>query len=414
MRTVEEWMNVKMLFNQGCSMREIARRTGYSRNTVAKLLSQAAPTPFHTPPRTSKLDPFKPYLEERFAAVPLSAVRLLEEIRPMGYAGSLCTLRRFLAPLRAQRRAQAKATVRFETPPGHQAQVDWAYGGAFPDAAGQPVKIYLFVMVLGFSRMLYVEFTTSMDLEHLLHCHREAFAFFGGWPQELLYDNMAQVMLPGRREWNPLFLDFATYYGIVPRTCRVRRPRTKGKVERMVEYVRDSFLLGRSFADLPDLNAQGRHWLTHTANVRLHATTGQRPIDLLATEGLTPHADLAPYRFVRKSVHTVSAESYVHLDRSRYSVHPDHVGRTVLVEEGEQRVIVRVGDLILAEHARAPQPGSCMVHPDHVAALWKLCLAPGKEPPPSGPGWQVTFTEGVAQTPLAAYEESVARAEGVG
>src|SRR5947209_13926183 len=121
MLTTEEWMDVKMLFKEGCSMREIARRTGYSRNTVAKLLGQAAPAPFQAPPRTSKLDAFKPYREQPLQAYPLSAVRLLDEIRPMGYAGSLCTLRRFLAPLRARRRAQVKATVRFETPPGHQA-----------------------------------------------------------------------------------------------------------------------------------------------------------------------------------------------------------------------------------------------------------------------------------------------------
>src|SRR5205814_3487207 len=123
----------------------------------------------------------------------LSSTRLLEEIRPMGYVGSVDVLRRFLKALRAEGRAQAKATVRFETPPGHQAQVDWAYCGSFPDSRGEPVKIYAFVMVLGFSRMLYVEFTTAMDLSTLLACHQQAFEFFGGWPRELLYDNMAQV-----------------------------------------------------------------------------------------------------------------------------------------------------------------------------------------------------------------------------
>jgi transposase len=323
MLKVEEWMDVKMLANQGHSARAIARMTGYSRNTVAKLLRQAAPEPFQRPPRPSKLDPFKPYLRQRAQECPLSAVRLLEEIRPMGFDGSLCILQRFLAPLRSPQRAQSRATVRFETPPGHQAQVDWAHCGSFPDASGQLVKIYAFVMVLGFSRMLFVPFTTSMDLPQLLACHLDAFAFFGGWTNELLYDNMAQVKLPGSREWNPLFLDFAPYDGFLPHTCRIRRPRTKGKVERMVDYLRDNFLLGRSFADLPDLNAQGRHWLTHTANMRLHSTTGQRPIDLLAAENLTPLAPVAPSRFTHKSVRTVSAEGFVHLSCSRYSVPPE-------------------------------------------------------------------------------------------
>jgi transposase len=153
MLTVEEWMDVKMLAQEGHSARAIARMTGYSRNTVAKLLQQTAPQPFQKPPRASKLDPFKPYLQRRCARYPLSAVRLLEEIRPMGFDGSLCILQRFLATLRSQQRAQAKATVRFETPPGHQAQVDWAHCGSLREPGGQHVKLYLFVMVLGFSRM---------------------------------------------------------------------------------------------------------------------------------------------------------------------------------------------------------------------------------------------------------------------
>jgi len=254
-------MDVKQLFNQGHSRRAIARLTGYSRNTVDKLLLQPAPLPFRPPPRASQLDPYKPYLRQRYQEYPLSAVRLLEEIRPMGYPDGLCVLRRFLVGLRAQRQAQNKATVRFETPPGQQAQVDWAYGGTFPDASGQPVKVYFFLMVLGFSRMLYVQFTPSMALPQLLACHQAAFAFFGGWPKELLYDNMAQVKLPGGpgAPWNPLFLDFAHHYGFIPHTCRVRRPRTKGKVERMVDYVKDNFLMGRAFASWPDLEAQGQH-----------------------------------------------------------------------------------------------------------------------------------------------------------
>jgi transposase len=408
MLTVEEWMDVQQLFNQGHSRRAIARLTGYSRNTVDKLLLQAAPQSFQSPPRASKLDPYKPYLRQRYQECPLSAVRLLEEIRPMGYPGGLCVLRRFLVGLRAQRQAQNKATVRFETPPGQQAQVDWAYGGTFPDASGQPVKVYFFLMVLGFSRMLYVQFTPSMALPQLLACHQAAFAFFGGWPKELLYDNMAQVKLPGGpgAPWNPLFLDFAHHYGFIPHTCRVRRPRTKGKVERMVDYVKDNFLMGRTFADWPDLEAQGQHWLAHTANVRIHATTGRRPIDLLAAEELPPLSQVAPYRFAPKSVRQVAADGFVHLERSTYSVPPEHVGQTVLVELGEQRVLIRAGDLIVAEHARAPHPGACMTHPEHVAAFWKLCQR--SDPPPAGrtPHWQLTFQEDVARRPLTAYEQA--------
>jgi transposase len=408
MLTGEEWMDVKQLLKEGHSRRAIARMTGHSRNTIDKLLQQAAPQPFRQPPRASQLDPYKSYLQQRYQECPLSAVRLLGEIRPMGYTGGLCILRRFLAGLRTQRRAQAKATVRFETPPGQQAQVDWAYAGTFPDAQGQPVKVYLFLMVLGFSRMLYVQFTASMALPQLLACHQGAFAFFGGWPRELLYDNMAQVKLPGgpSAAWNPLFLDFAHHYGFTPRTCRVRRPRTKGKVERMVDYVKDNFLMGRAFAGWAELEAEAQHWLTHTANVRVHATTGQRPIDLLAAEPLTPLAAVTPYRGAAKSVREVAADGYVHLERSRYSVPPEQVGQRVLVELGEQRVIIRAGDLVVADHARAPQPGSCVTDPQHAAAFWKLCLPPDPESPGRAPHWQLTLSEGVVTRPLSAYEQA--------
>ncbi len=410
MLKLEEWMDAKALLREGLSQREIARRTGFSRNTIARLADQPAPPPPPRRPRASKLDPFKPYLTERFQECPLSAVRLLEEIRPMGYDGGPAVLRRFLVTLRTAQRARATATVRFETPPGKQAQVDWAAVGTFPTPEGETVKISAFVMVLGFSRMLYVEFTTSMELPVFLACHQHAFAYFGGCPRELLYDNMAQVKLIGSPEYNPLLLDFAGHYGFTPRLCRVRRPRTKGKVERMVGYLQDNFLAGRTFADLADLNAQAQHWLAHTANVRLHATTGQRPVDLLPNEALPPFAACRPYLLTQKEVRAVSAEGYVFLDGSRYSVHPDHVGKTVLVEVGAQRVRVRAGDLILADHARAPRPGTCMADPEHVAACWKLCLprpaAAPPEPtaaPPRAPAWQLTFSDAVATTPLSTY-----------
>lgn len=404
-------MDVKLLLREGHSQREVARLTGLSRNTVARVVADPAPAPYQRAPGSSKLDPFKPYLERRFGECPLSAVRLLAEIRPMGYTGSIDLLRRFLATLRSSQRALTKATVRFETPPGQQAQVDWASCGTFPGPDGEPVKVYAFVMVLGFSRVLYVEFTTSMELPTLLACHQHAFESFGGWPRELLYDNMAQVRLTHSREWNPLFLDFAQHYGFTPKTCRVRRPRTKGKVERSIGYLKDSFLAGRTFADLADLQAQGQHWLRATANVRLHATTGCRPVDLLPAEELTPLSTAAPYRLSGKSTRKVSAEAYVHLGGARYSVAPEHVGKEVLIEAGEQQVRIRAGDLVLAEHRRAEKPGATVTHPEHAAACWKLCLPPGSTAPSEEregvpPSWKVTFTPEVAVTPLSAYADA--------
>lgn len=217
MLKLEEWMDIKSMHRQGQPIRAIARATGLSRNTVRRAVRQAAPQAFAQRPRPSRLDQYRDYARGRYAECGLSAVRLLAEIRAMGFAGSVWTLRRFLAGLRAEHRRQQRLTVRFETPPGHQAQADWASCGRVRGPDGGLVPVYAFVIVLGYSRMLYVEFTTSMRLPVLLGCHLEAFRFFGGWPREILYDNMRQVRGdPGRL--NPRMLDFARHYGFAVRT----------------------------------------------------------------------------------------------------------------------------------------------------------------------------------------------------
>jgi transposase len=403
MLRLEEWMDIKGLHKEGHSIKQIARMSGHSRNTVRKVVRQDGPGKFHQPLRASCLDPFRAYLKERFQSCGLSAVRLLEEIRPMGYGGSIQTLRRFLRSLKPEQERLRRLTVRFETPPGKQAQADWAYGGRFPDAQGRLVPVYLFTMVLGFSRMLYIEFTPSMKLPWLLRCHLNAFAYFGGWPAEILYDNMKQVKL-GPDELHPLFLDFVRHHGLVVKTHQIRRPRTKGKVERMIYYVKDNFLAGRSFTDLADLNAQGRHWLEHTANVRVHRTTGERPIDLLPKEKLTPLGVVAPYQLFEVVPRQAGFDGFVRFDRSRYSLPPEHAGQTVLVGRRDRQIVIRLGDMIVAEHEAAVKAGSTVADPKHVEALWKLSLRRATAPPPR---WQLTFDQEVATASLETYEQGL-------
>ena len=257
--------------------------------------------------------------------------------------------------------------MRFESPPGKQAQADWAYCGRFTDPDGKPYPVYAFVIVLGFSRMLYVEFTRSMHVSELIRCHKNAFAFFGGWPQEILYDNMKQVRL-NVETLQPQFADFARHYNIAIKTHRVRRPRTKGKVERMVHYVKDAFLNGLSFHGLDDLNTQARHWLAHTANVRLHATTNERPVDLWPREGLSALASVAPYPVLDLLPRKAGFDGFVRFQGSRYSLPPEHAGKPVLIGHSEHRVVIRVADMIVAEHAPATRSGSCIADPTHLIA----------------------------------------------
>ena len=256
MLSTDQFMDIALLHREGRSLREIAALTGHSRNTIRRVVREKAPSAFHPPPRPSRLDPFKDYLRGRFLAHGLSAVRLFAEVRSMGFTGSEVIVRRFIQSLRDS--AAAKLTVRFETPPGEQAQADWAEVGRFTLPGGEPVRLYAFVMVLSFSRMLYVEFTRSMRVETLIRCHQNAFAAFGGWPRQILYDNLRQVAA-GPERISPRFRDFADHHGFAVRRHRPYRPRTKGKVERMVAYVKDNFLNARVFCS-PFLIGKGAPW----------------------------------------------------------------------------------------------------------------------------------------------------------
>ena len=399
---VDHLMDIRDLARQGHSVRAIARITGLSRNTVRKVLRGEHDLERRETPRSSKLDPFKEYLRSRRAEHPLSAVRLLEEIRPMGYDGSVVTLRRFLATLDEGARREGKLTVRFETPPGRQAQADWAHAGRLVDAGGRPRPVYAFTFVLSYSRMLYVRFTTSMNLATLVDCHQRAFDYLGGWPQSILYDNMKQVRLgPGR--WNEAFLDFANHYGFMPKTHRAYRPRTKGKVERAVDYVKDGFLLGRAFADLEDFNAQALAWLAGTANVRVHATTGRRPVDLHPLEGLTPAASVPAYRYLDPVRRTASFEAMVHYRGSRYSVPPAFAGRPVEVAAAGGQIVIRAGDAVIAEHREAAQPGQCIAAREHIAELWRITHEQVARPP--RPGLLPAAAPEVQRVDLRIYEE---------
>jgi transposase len=403
MLNLDQFMNIRFLHRQGHSVRAIARLTGHSRNTVRRLL-RSPRAPIAAPRvRPSLLDPYKPYLIERWQAHRLSAVRLHPEVQAKGFPGSLKIVRRFLQTLRAEQRVDGKLTVRFETPPGEQAQCDWAEVGRYLQPDGTSIRIYAFVMILCYSRYLYIEFTRSMALTTLIRCHQNAFAFFGGWTKRILYDNMRQVVV-GPNRTNARFLDFTRHYGFEPKRHRPYRPRTKGKVERTVGYVRTSFLNGRTFAGLDDLNAQGRHWLGSVANVRIHGTTQARPCDRLLEETLIPVTGLNLYQLSRSDDRTVGVEALVRYERSDYSVPARFVGTRVSVDAGASFIIIRCKHLIVAEHPRATAPGQRVEAPAHVRERWARSIRPPVAEPPQG--CHVTFTEAVQVRSLELYAEA--------
>jgi transposase len=287
-------MEIRILHRQGLSAREIARRTGHSRNTVDRYRrSEDVPRYTPRPPVAGKLGPHEGWLAERVrSALPerLAATTLLRELRGRGYTGGITILREHLARLRPA--VSPGPVVRFETEPGRQMQVDWAVirRGAEP--------LSVFVAVLGHSRAAYAEFVTDERLESLLACHEAAFASFGGTPREALYDNMRTVVVgrdaygPGEHRLQPAFRDFARHHGFLPRLCRPYRAATKGKVERFIRYLRQDFWVPlesrlRPLGLRPDAataNAEVRGWLRDVANRRMHATPGRVQAEALAGE----------------------------------------------------------------------------------------------------------------------------------
>ena len=214
---------------------------------------------------------------------------------------------------------------------------------------------------------------------------------------------MAQVRLPSGG-LNQQMLDFLSHHGIVLKTHRPYRPRTKGKIERSVGYLKGNFLKARKFADLPDLQAQGFSWQEAVANCRIHATTRQRPVDLFEQEKpkLTPLASAPKYQINLRRERTVNNEGFVCIGGSRYSVPPETVGQKVIVEQGEQRIVVRLGEIIIADHARAVRAGQYVADPVHIAEMWKISLNRSHVPP--RPKEKLLF-QVVQTTPLAVYEE---------
>ena len=342
MLKVEHRFMIKDLYRRGVPISEIARITGHDRKTIRTVLNEPVnPAPRKRKPKDKKLEPFAPYLEERIQEGVLNCNKLLAEIQRQGYHGGKSLVKDFVQPYREARRQEA--TVRFETAPGEQAQVDWGHFG-FIDHHGSRRRLYAFVMTMAWSRAMYVEFTVSADATWWLRCHVHAFHYFGGIPRVVLHDNLKTAVLnrdaDGTIHWNPRYLDFADYYGFTPRACKPYRAQTKGKVESGVRYVRGNFWPGLKFVDLADLNRQGREWLDATANVRVHGTTGEVPFDRLPQEPLQSLDGKPDYDTSLISFRRSTKDCFVSYQGNYYSVPAKHARKTLKLKETEDGQLV--------------------------------------------------------------------------
>jgi transposase len=277
-------------------------------------------------PRTTQLQRFERYLRERITVFPqLTGRRLHRELRDLGYTGGYTILTEFLRDIRPA--AAPEFEVRFETPPGRQAQVDFAhFRTVFTDEPGAERIVWLFSLVLGHRRMLWGRFVLHQDLPTLLRCQAAAFEALGGVPEQVLYDRMRTVFLREDTEagdivFNRTLLELARHYGYLPKACRPYRAKTKGKVERPFSYIREDFFLGRSFRNLEDLNTQFRQWLDQVANVRVHATTRRVVAEHFAEERpkLQP-LPAGPFQAVLRLERRISRDGMVSVGGNFYSV----------------------------------------------------------------------------------------------
>ena len=366
----ERWEEIRRMRADGQAVSQIARETGFDRKTVRRCLRQEQWTPYRRAALAETvLSAHRQWLAERAPQVNYSAQILFQELRAnRGYCGGYDTVRNAVRPLRREAAAASLTQRRFETEPGQQAQVDW--GQVRTRFDGGPTEVHIFVMTLGYSRRAWAEGYTNERLGSLLAAHEHAFAHFGGCTTEILYDRMRTVTLgtvEGKPRWNATFEAFARHWGFEPRLCRPYRAQTKGKVESGVKYVKRNFLPGRSFHDLEDFNAQLVGWLAEVADVRVHGTTHERPIERFAREaGVLAHGAGQPsflQAMVRERI--VADDWLVAIDANRYSVPWRLIGRTVQVMRvGDRWHILHRGELV-AEHPALIGRHQLHVLPEH-------------------------------------------------
>jgi transposase len=336
------------LHRLGWGLRRIAREVGCSPMTVQRYIAAEGWVPFRSPPRTDALSGLEGWLTERFRRHRGNADVVRQELASEhGIAVSLRTVERAVAPLRRELQAETRATVRFETPPGRQLQID--FGERQVRIGAESVRAYLFVATLGYSRRLYVRAFRHERQASWFAGIEEAFQHFGGRPAELLLDN-ARALVEHHdvqtREvvFNERFHTFARYWDVRPQACAPYRARTKGKDERGVGYVKRNAIAGRSFASWAELEAHLAQWTREVADIRVHGTTGEAPLVRFERDeaaALRPLGNKPPFGQLRELTRRVQNDGSVDVDTNHYSVPWQLIGAgvSVVVCGGEVRIL---------------------------------------------------------------------------
>jgi transposase/anti-sigma regulatory factor (Ser/Thr protein kinase) len=372
---IDKALQAKILryhFVEQWGVNTIARQLGIHHSTVDRVLSQAGLPKAERARRPSIVDPYHPLIIETLAQYPtLSAARLLGMAQARGYTGGASQFRAHVAQLRPRR--PAEAYLRLKTLPGEQGQVDWGHFG-HPQIGRAKRPLMAFVMVLSFSRQIFLRFYLNQRMDNFLRGHVAAFDAFQGIPRVLLYDNLRSAVLERRGEairFHPTLLDLSAHYRFEPRPVAPARGNEKGRVERAIRYIRENFFAGRTWSDLDDLNAQADAWCAGTSAQRPCPEDKDRRVAEVFSDEQAHLIALPdnPYPTDERVEVRVGKTPYVRFDLNDYSVPHTQVRRTLIVSASLTRLRVLDGETVIATHPRTFDKGQQIEDPAHLADL---------------------------------------------
>ena len=352
-RTVFE---IHMLKNMGWSNRKIAQQLLISRPTIRKYLNHPEIKKIKPVKKASKLAPYYELINQFLEQDPyVKAPVVLQRLQDKGFEGKITIVRDFLKKVRGRIKYR-KPFIRFESQPGEQMQIDWGHFGSL-NYRDTPRKLYALAVIECHSRMLYVEFTHSQRQEVLHRALVNAFTYFGGVTEKIIVDNMVTAVIERQGaiiRFNEAFLDFLRIFNMVPEACNIKAPHEKGKIESSIKYLRQNFWPLRTFANLDEVNHQARKWLDTVANIRVHQTTGQRPVQRLDKAKLKPMPDLLPDCRETETL-KVHKDFAVRFDGNTYSTPPWAIGKHITLKADQKTVTIFYKDKKIATHHRCWQ-----------------------------------------------------------
>jgi len=366
----ETYCRIRQLAGQTLKASQIAAELNLDIKTVEKWMAKETFQRRKSAKRASKLDPYKKQIIALLDRHPYTARQICQQLEQEGYAGGYTIIKDYVRLIRPVRKP---AFLTLEFAAGECAQVDWGQYGSVP-AGSTRRRLSFFVMVLCYSRTLYIEFTLSESMEHFLTCHRHALEFFGGVPRKVMVDNLKVAVLSHpagqKAQFNPRYLDFAAHYGFEPVACNVRKANEKGRVENGVGYVKKNFLCGLELPSFDAVNPAAIQWRDTIANLRIHGETKEKPAVLFEKEKpLLKPLPVMPYDCAVIQPVPVSRCCHVTFQSNRYSAPYLYASQRLTLKILPGQLLLFHNEKLVATHVRRYDRGQRISDPDHIREL---------------------------------------------